>query len=95
MLRLCQHEGIETVNIVRKDENVKDLKENFGAKYVLNQDSPTFFQDLEQVLAEVKPTVLFECVGGDLAGEIFLRMPPKSFMVVYGNLTKQKVTFEP
>lgn len=76
------------MNIVRKEENVRDLKENFGAKYVLNQDSPTFLQELEQVIAEVKPTVLFECVGGDLAGDIFLRMPAKSSMVVYGNLTK-------
>ena len=42
-----------------------------------------------------KPTVIFECVGGDLAGNIFLKMPAKSIMVVYGNLSKQKTTFEP
>ncbi|CDW75003.1 zinc-binding dehydrogenase family protein [Stylonychia lemnae] len=95
MLRLSQKEGIETVNIVRKDDQVKDLQENLGAKYVLNQESPSFLEDLQKVLDEVKPTVLFECVGGELPGEIFKRMAAKSFMVVYGNLSKQKVAFEP
>lgn len=74
---------------------MQDLKNNYGAKYVLNQESPSFFEDLEKVIAEVKPTIMFECVGGDLPGEIFKRMPAKSIMVVYGNLTKQKTTFEP
>ena len=74
---------------------MKDLTENFGAKYVLNQDSPSFFEDLQKLIDELKATVLFECVGGDLPGEIFKRMPAKSHMVVYGNLSKQKVSFEP
>ena len=52
-------------------------------------------EDLKKVIEEVQPTLLFECVGGDLAGDIFKLMPAKSIMVVYGNLTKQKTTFEP
>ncbi len=68
---MCAKEGIETVNIVRKDDQVQDLKENFSAKYVLNQDLPSFLDDVKQVIDEVKPTVIFECVGGDLAGNIF------------------------
>ena len=94
-LRLCKQRGIETISIVRKDDQVKDLKENFEAKYVLNQTSPNFNQELEEVIKETQPTVLFECVGGDLAGDILLKMPQKSFMVVYGNLTKQRITIEP
>jgi len=74
---------------------VKDLTENFGAKHVLNQESTSFFEDLQKVIDELKPTVMFECVGGDLPGEILKRMPARSHMVVYGNLSKQKVTFEP
>ncbi|MFN9905637.1 MAG: hypothetical protein ACK56F_05845 [bacterium] len=36
MIRICQTRGIETVNIVRKADQVKDLKENYNAKWVLN-----------------------------------------------------------
>jgi len=37
---------------------------------------------------------LFECIGGDLPGKIFAVMPPKSYMVVYGNLSKVNPTFD-
>lgn len=33
-------------------------------------------------------------MGGDLAGNILEKMPAKSVMVCYGNLTKTKVTIE-
>ncbi len=35
-LKYAESEGIETINIVRKDEQVKNLREEFNAKYVLN-----------------------------------------------------------
>lgn len=95
MIKLCRLHGIETVNIVHRDALVKDLQDNLKCEYVLNQTSPTFFADLEKVIAKVQPTVIFECVGGDLAGDILLRMPHKSIMNIYGNLTKQKVTLHP
>jgi len=38
--------------------------------------------------------VLLECLGGDLPGDIFAKMVPKSWMVVYGGLTKQRPTFD-
>jgi NADPH:quinone reductase-like Zn-dependent oxidoreductase len=88
MIKLCQQNGITPVNIVRKDDQIKDLKENFGVEFVLNQESPTFFKDLDEIVAKTNPTVLFECVGGDLPGDILNHMPAKSIMVVYGNLTK-------
>lgn len=94
MIKLCQKEGLETLSIVRKDEYIKDLKDNYGAKHVLSQNSPTFLADLEPIMKEIKPTVLFECVGGDLAGNVFAKMPPKSVMVVYGCLSKVKPTFD-
>lgn len=68
---------------------------NHGAKHVLNQESPDFPEKLQALIDELKPSVLFECVGGDLPGDVFIKMPPKSIMVVYGNLTKQRITFEP
>ena len=95
MIRLAHQNGIETLNIVRKDDQVADLKTNFGANFVFNSDSSTFLSDIEAAIKQTQPTVIFECVGGDLAGDIFKLMPPKSHMVVYGNLSKQKISFEP
>ena len=41
-IRIARKEGIETINIVRKDENVKELKEDFGTKYALNYTNANF-----------------------------------------------------
>ncbi|CDW73037.1 zinc-binding dehydrogenase family protein [Stylonychia lemnae] len=94
MIKLCRQEGLETVNIVRKDEYVKDLRESYGEKYVLNQESPTFLKDLEPILKDTQATILFECLGGDLPGDIFAKMVSKSWMIVYGSLTKKRSTFD-
>jgi NADPH2:quinone reductase len=52
-IRLCAKEGIETINLVRKDENITSLKKDYGAKYVLNTESTTFFNDLEALIKEL------------------------------------------
>lgn len=36
MIRLSKDAGITLINVVRKDEQVKILKEEYGQKYVLN-----------------------------------------------------------
>ena len=60
---------------MRKPEHVKDLKENLQAKWVLNQEDSDFLTQLEVIIKEIAPTVFFECIGGDLPGEILIRMP--------------------
>jgi len=95
MVRFCHQRGIEPLCVVRKAENVIDLKTNYGVKYAFDQTSPSFIADIEAAIKETTASVLFECVGGDLAGDIFLKMPAKSTMVVYGNLNKTRITIEP
>ena len=65
--------GITLINIVRGNDKVENLKQNYGAKFVLNQESETFMKDLQGLIAEHKPnfTVMFECVGGELPCQIF------------------------
>ena len=94
LLRLCNQEGIQVINVVRGDDKVKDLQENYGAKYVVNQSSAKFMEDIQKMIDEVQPTYLFECLGGDLCGDIFQLMPFKSVMVTYGNLTKTRISFD-
>lgn len=54
---------------------------------MLNQESPTFIQDLTAVIAKLHPNVIYECLGGDVGGKIFALMPPASEMMIFGNLT--------
>lgn len=88
MIRLAQVYGLETLNIVRKDDHIVDLKNNYGANYVFNSESSSFSDELKEAIEKTQPTVIFECVGGDQAGHILNLMPEKSTMVIYGNLSK-------
>lgn len=46
------------------------------------------------LIKEIKPTILLECIGGDLPGNILRIMPQNSTMVCYGNLTHRPVVFD-
>jgi len=43
-------EGIDVINIVHRDEQVRMLKEEFGAKYVLNSCSEGFEKELSLLI---------------------------------------------
>ncbi len=61
--RLCQEEGIDLVNIVRKTEQ-EDILENLGAKYICNSSSASFKKDLTAALAATGATLAFDATGG-------------------------------
>ncbi|MEN9539180.1 MAG: hypothetical protein RLZZ126_1415, partial [Pseudomonadota bacterium] len=74
LLRVCQADGIELVNIVRKPEQ-EALLRSMGAKHVCNQSSPTFMDDLTQALVATGATLAFDATGGGkLAGQILTCM---------------------
>ncbi|RQO47543.1 NADH oxidase [Variovorax sp. KBW07] len=68
--KICQKDGIDLVNIVRKPEQ-EALLRGLGAKYVCNATSPTFIDDLTQALVDTGATLAFDATGGGkLAGQI-------------------------
>ncbi len=68
--KICLKDGIDLVNIVRKQEQ-EDLLRGLGAKYVCNASSPTFIEDLTQALVATGATLAFDATGGGkLAGQI-------------------------
>jgi NADPH:quinone reductase-like Zn-dependent oxidoreductase len=93
-IRLCAKEGIETINLVRNDDHITNLKEEYGAKHVLNTNSGSFFNDLEGLIKEFNPTILISYLGGDLPGKIFVKMPESSEMVVLGFMTQMPLTLD-
>jgi NADPH2:quinone reductase len=72
--KICIADGIALVNIVRKPEQAKILRE-IGAKYVVDSSSENFMADLTDALAETGATLAFDAIGGGkLAGQILTCM---------------------
>lgn len=72
--KICTKDGIDLVNIVRKQAHV-DLLKGIGAKYVCDSSSDTFMDDLTQALVDSGATLAFDATGGGkLAGQILTCM---------------------
>ncbi|WP_341892533.1 zinc-binding dehydrogenase [Variovorax sp. YR752] len=68
--KICQKDGIDLVNIVRKPEQ-EALLRSIGAKYVCNASSPDFLDQLTDALVATGATLAFDATGGGkLAGQI-------------------------
>lgn len=78
--------GIKIINIVRKDAQVKALKEEYGAEYVLNSTDPDFIKNLAEMSKELKATSFIDCMGGDFTASVLEAMPRKTRCFFYGSL---------
>ena len=94
--KICLADGIELVNIVRKQEQVDVLKA-IGAKYVCNTSDGDFMEQLTNALAETGATIAFDATGGGpLAGQILTAMERAANMTAkeysrYGSTTHKQV----
>ena len=72
--KICIEDGVDVVNIVRKEEQAEILRK-IGAKYIVNSSSETFMEDLIDALAATGATLGFDAIGGgSLAGRILIAM---------------------
>lgn len=84
--RLCKQEGIDVINIVRRDEQVKELKD-LGSEYVLNSEKEDFYEELDKLIDQLQPKAFFDCIGGKIASTVFFKMPKYSILYIYGDLS--------
>lgn len=72
--KICIADGVQLVNIVRKQEQA-DILKGLGAKYVINSSDDSFMADLIEAVAETGATLAFDATGGgQLASDILTAM---------------------
>ena len=72
--KICQADGVDLVNIVRREEQAKLLK-SLGAKFVVNSSSDTYMADLTDAIHATGATLAFDATGGgQLASQILTAM---------------------
>jgi NADPH2:quinone reductase len=84
IIKLFKQNGIPLVNIVRRDEQIKLLKEEYGADYVLNSESPTFDADLYDLSKKLGCNVALECVAGEMTGKVMQVLAVGGICICYG-----------
>lgn len=94
--RICQADGIELVNIVRKEEQVTLLK-GMGAKYVVNSSADSFMSELTDAIHATGATLGFDATGGGkLASDILTCMESAAARTpgaysIYGSIKHKQV----
>lgn len=69
LVKICKDDNIPLINIVRKADQEKILKD-LGAKYICNTSDADFMQDLIAALIETGATLGFDATGGGNNGEL-------------------------
>jgi NADPH:quinone reductase len=87
---LAKSHKIPVINLVRKEEHLKELSEA-GEKYILFLNDPEFERNLQKMALEHNATIAFDAVAGDGAGLILNAMPPGSELIIYGGLSGKQI----
>ncbi|KAL4459914.1 hypothetical protein ABPG74_003440 [Tetrahymena malaccensis] len=94
MVRYFKNNGVEVINIVRRQEQVDILKKE-GATIILNQSDQDFFAQLKKLTTELNATIFFDAIAGPFTGEVLSQMPNNSTAYVYGLLSGENSSVSP
>lgn len=94
LVKICLAEGVQLINIVRKQEQVEQLKA-LGAVHVVNSSEPGFQNDLVEAIAATGATLAFDATGGGkLAGQILTAMEIAANKTAAGHSIYGSTTFK-
>lgn len=83
--RYFKQRNVKTLMIVRRPAHVEELKKE-GASWVVDSSQSDFVDQLKAAIAEAKPLIFFDAVGGPDAEQILSHMPDHSILYSYGGL---------
>ncbi len=94
--RICQADGVDLINIVRRQEQV-DILKGLGAKYIVNSSDDDFMKNLIDAVHETGSTLGFDATGGGkLASDILTAMEQAAARTpgaysIYGSVDHKQV----
>ena len=87
---LCRDQRIPLINIVRRQEQVDELKA-LGSEYILNSTDPDFEEQLTKLAKDLRATAALDAIAGQATGQLLRCMPYGSRCYVYGALAEKDI----
>jgi len=88
IIKLARRFSIETINIVRRTEQVELLRK-LGAEHVVDINEPGFDIKLRDLCRILSADIGFDAVAGKMSSRIIRAMPEGGRLLVYGGLSLQ------
>jgi len=86
--RLGQSEGVQVINVVRRNAQV-DLLKALGATVVLNSRDVDFDGQLYDICHQYDAHLAFDAVAGPMTGQLLNALPKNSTITVYSCLSRK------
>ncbi len=90
IIRLARREGIRTINVVRRREEVEDLK-RLGADAVVVSGEGSIDEQVRRIVGPQGVTYAIDPVVGETGTQIFQALGDEGRMLVYGSLTGEPI----
>ena len=94
LIRLAAKQSIPLISIVRKDEQIEELK-NMGAKHLLNSSSDDYPEKLYALSHQLKASLFLDAVTGKETGRLLSAAPDGVTLVVYARLSGNPLQADP
>jgi NADPH2:quinone reductase len=93
ILRLGRRHQVPVINVVRRADQA-DLLTTLGAEYVLESTDRNFVSTLLAMMQRLKATLILDAVGGELAEQLLDAAPFGSTLLLYANLSGERLSIE-
>ena len=94
IIRFARHEGIRTINVVRRPELEPELKA-LGADVVLSASQGPLEPRVREITRGKGVRFALDPVGGSIGTQVFECLGQDARMIVYGSLTNQPLQIDP
>jgi NADPH2:quinone reductase len=91
VIKLCQKEKIQPINLVQNFSHVKEMV-SFNSVNILITDEPEWTLECKKLCQLLNTHICFDCKGGTLTGDILSCMPEESVLYHYENLSEKQIT---
>jgi NADPH:quinone reductase-like Zn-dependent oxidoreductase len=90
MIRLAKHDGIRTVNVVRRREAVAELQ-RLGADAVVVSTEGPIEQQVRKIVGQEGVRYAIDPVVGEIGTQVYQSLGEEGRMLVYGSLTREPI----
>ncbi|HEY0320317.1 MAG TPA: zinc-dependent alcohol dehydrogenase family protein [Pyrinomonadaceae bacterium] len=90
VLQIARHSGFKTINVVRRREQVEELK-TLGADEVICTEDEDLVERVREITGKPGLTKAIDAVGGETCGAVVRALGRGGVMLVYGVLSMEPV----
>ena len=91
IIRLAKHDGIRTINVVRRREAAQELKDLGADEVIVSGDGP-IDEQVHNIVGPQGVGFAIDPVAGQTGTEIFRSLSEDGHMLVYGSLSGQGIS---